>query len=157
VKSKKWICAWVAMMVAFWSLAAFAQGQGHGRGHEEKQEHGDKGRGHEGKKGERKEKDKGYYSQRDRDWMHTWYRDHRGELPPGLAKRDELPPGLARQLRVRGTLPPGLMREVHPVPVEFVHYLPPPPPDCEHVLIGGNIVLLNRKTHLVLDIFAVFH
>jgi hypothetical protein len=143
------------MMVAFWSLAAFAQGQG--RGHEEKQEHGDKGRGHEGKKGERKEKDKGYYSQRDRDWMHTWYRDHRGELPPGLAKRDELPPGLARQLRVRGTLPPGLMRKIHPVPEVFVSHLPPPPPDCEHVLIGGNIVLLNRKTHLVLDIFAVFH
>jgi Ni/Co efflux regulator RcnB len=155
VRSRKCICAWVAMMIALWSLPAFAQGQG--RGQEKREEHGDKGRGHEGKKEERKQKNKGHYSQRDRDWMHAWYRDHRGDLPPGLAKRDELPPGLARQLRVRGTLPPGLEKKIHPVPEAFVSHLPPPPPDCEHVLIGGNIVLLNRKTHLVLDIFALFH
>jgi hypothetical protein len=140
------------MIFAISTFAVLASAQG--RGHEKQEER--KGE----RKGERKEKKKerrDAYSQHDREWMHKWYRDHHSNLPPGLAKRDELPPGLARQLRVRGTLPPGLQREIHPVPEEFVHYLPPPPPDCEHVVIGGNIVLLNRKTHLVLDIVALFH
>jgi len=33
-----------------------------------------------------------------------------------------------------------------------VRVLPPPPPDCAHVLVAGHIVLLNRKTNIVLDI-----
>jgi Ni/Co efflux regulator RcnB len=142
MKSRRWICAGVVVMIALTSLGAFAEKneRGHGRGHEKD-----------------KKEQKHYYSDRDRDEMRNWYHEHARDLPPGLAKRDELPPGLARQLRVRGTLPPGLQKKIHPVPEEFVRRLPPPPPDCEHVLIGGNIVLLNRKTHLVLDIMALIH
>lgn len=155
MKSRKWTCFLVAMVIALSGLTAFAQGRGQGRGQEKKEER------KEVRKEERQEAHKGkhkeYYSSHQREWLHSWYRDHRGDLPPGLAKRDELPPGLARQLRVRGTLPPGLQKKIHPVPEAFVSHLPPPPPDCEHVLIGGNIVLMNRKTHLVLDIVALFH
>ena len=75
------------------------------------------------------------------------------QLEPGLAKRDRLPPGLERQLRVRGTLPPGLRDRIRPCPEGLVRLLPPPPPHCEHVLIGGSIVLLNRNSFVVLDIF----
>jgi hypothetical protein len=85
--------------------------------------------------------------------MRHWYVEHENHLPPGLAKKDRLPPGLERQLVVRGHLPPGLERQIEPAPVEIVRVLPPPPPDCEHVVIGGHIVLLNRKTQIVLDIF----
>ena len=28
-----------------------------------------------------------------------------------------------------------------------------PPPDCAHVVIGGHLVLLNRRTHITVDIF----
>jgi len=70
-----------------------------------------------------------------------------------LAKRDELPPGLERQLVVRGTLPPGLRKQMRSCPRDLVRLLPPPPPDCRHVVIGGHIVLLNRRTFMVLDIF----
>jgi Ni/Co efflux regulator RcnB len=157
VKSRKGICLLVAMIVAFSGLAAFAQGQGNGRGRQEREDRGERGHGRETKEHGRKKKRDTYYSDQNREWARTWYRDHHGDLPPGLAKRDELPPGLARQLRVRGTLPPGLQKKIHPVPEAFVSHLPPPPPDCEHVLIGGNIVLMNRKTHLVLDIVALFH
>ena len=38
-------------------------------------------------------------------------------------------------------------------PGELERHLPPPPPDCEHVVIGGHIVLLNRRTFLVVDLF----
>ena len=87
--------------------------------------------------------------------MRGYYREHdRGDdLPPGLAKRDRLPPGLERQLRVRGTLPPGLRKKMRPCPDELERRLPPPPPQCAHVVIGGHVVLMNRSTYMVLDIF----
>jgi Ni/Co efflux regulator RcnB len=96
-----------------------------------------------------------YYSDHDRDSMREWYHDHDrdGHLPPGLAKRDQLPPGLERQLRVRGTLPPGLRKRMAPCPEEIERRLPPPPPDCAHVVIGGHVVLVNRRSYVVLDIF----
>lgn len=85
--------------------------------------------------------------------MRGWYHDHQDHLPPGLAKKDRLPPGLEKQLVQRGTLPPGLQKRIQPCPEELEGRLPPPPPDCAHVVIGGHIVLLNRRTNIVVDIF----
>jgi len=136
MNSRRWMYACVAAIFALASVLVFAQE--HGRGH--------------GKK-EKESKREFRYSEHDREAMRGWYRDHSGHLPPGLAKRDELPPGLERQLRVRGTLPPGLRRNIVPCPEDLVRYLPPPPPECAHVVIGGHIVLLNRRTFVVLDIF----
>ncbi len=117
-------------------------GHGHGNGH---------AYGHE-KHDRDDDDDRAYYRDHDRD-LHDWYREHYNNLPPGLAKRDRLPPGLERQLVVRGTLPPGLRREMHPCPPEVVQYLPPPPVGYMHTIIGGHIVLVNRKTFFVLDVF----
>jgi Ni/Co efflux regulator RcnB len=117
------------------------QGHGHAYGHDKD----DKGK-HE------RDDHHGYYHDHDRD-LRGWYAGHRDRLPPGLAKRDELPPGLERQLVVRGTLPPGLRSRMHPCPVEVERYLPPPPAGYMHTAIGGHIVLVNRRTFLVLDVF----
>src|ERR1700692_1823411 len=38
-------------------------------------------------------------------------------------------------------------------PGDLERHLPPPPPDCEHVVIGGHVVLLNRRTFVVVDVF----
>ena len=83
----------------------------------------------------------------------TYLPDQDDHLPPGLAKRDQLPPGLEKQLRLRGTLPPGLRKKMEPCPEELEHRLPPPPTGCAHVVIGGHVVLVNRSTYVVLDIF----
>src|ERR1019366_4904676 len=82
-------------------------------------EHGHKGHGHG-------------YDDRDHEVMHGWYQGHRGNLPPGLAKKDRLPPGLERQLELRGTLPPGLRGRIYAVPPDLERELPSPPPNCEH-------------------------
>ena len=148
MKMRWWTILCVSAAIALTGGTARAQGnsQGHGHGHGHDKDHHDKDRDH-----------RGYYSDHDRDDIDHWYRDHeeRRDLPPGLAKRDELPPGLERQLVVRGQLPPGLRRKMHPCPPELVRELPPPQTDCAHVLIGGHIVLLNRRTNIVLDIVHV--
>ena len=146
--SKSWwliICA--ALLVSLTPGTAFADhdhdgDQDHGHGH---------AYGHEKHDGDRDEH-RGYYRDHDRE-LHDWYRANYNHLPPGLGKRDRLPPGLERQLVVRGTLPPGLRRQMHPCPVEVERTLPPPPPGYMHTAIGGHIVLVNRRTFFVLDVF----
>ncbi len=117
---------------------AFAQGHGHGKGHNK---HGDD------------DDSPVYYREHDRENIHEYYVENREHLPPGLAKRDRLPPGLEKQLVRRGTLPPGLQKKLQPCPEGLERRLPPPPPECAHVLVGGHIVLLNRRTNIVVDIF----
>jgi hypothetical protein len=112
--------------------------EGHGHGHEAHEHGRSHGRGH--------------YRDRDRD-IHDWYRAHYSHLPPGLAKRDRLPPGLERQLIVNGTLPPGLRGRMQPCPRELEVMLPPPPPNYAHVFVGGNLVLVNRVSFQVADVF----
>jgi hypothetical protein len=60
---------------------------------------------------------------------------------------------LERQLVVRGTLPPGLQKKMQPCPRELEMMLPPPPPNYAHVVIGGNLVLVNRVTFQIADVF----
>ena len=146
MKSRWWIAFCLAWVLPFTASAARAQGNGHGNGH---------GRGHDKDRGEDYDRDsRARYDDRDREVVRGWYAEHdrQGGLPPGLAKRDQLPPGLEKQLVVRGELPPGLRKKIQPVPEDLVRELPPPPPDCEHVVIGGHIVLMNSKTSVVLDI-----
>jgi hypothetical protein len=139
MKIARWISACAVGACLLGGNYALAQGHGHGKGHEK---HGD-----DGDQGEH------YYKDQDRVAIREWYDGHQNNLPPGLAKKDRLPPGLEKQLAVRGTLPPGLQKRIQPCPEDLERRLPAPPADCAHVLIGGHIVLLNRRTNLVVDVF----
>lgn len=146
MKSAKWMSGALFAFCLISSPAAMAQGNSQGHGH---------GKGHEKHGGDDDDRDdQGYYHERDHD-IHEWYYAHQNSLPPGLAKKDHLPPGLEKQLVRKGSLPPGLQKRIEPCPPDLDHYLPPPPPDCSHVLIGGHIVLLNRKTNMVVDFLHV--
>lgn len=138
MRTTKWMCAGAlgVLMVASSYMVAYGQGKGKGKGHNK---HGDDDQGE-------------YYKDHDREEARGWYNENERNLPPGLAKKDRLPPGLEKQLARNGTLPPGLQKRIQPCPPELVRVLPPPPPDCAHVLVAGHIVLLNRKTNVVLDI-----
>ena len=139
MKLAKWFFAVLLGLVFLSGTTALAQGKGHGKGHD-KEKHHDRD-------------DQAAYSYHEED-IRGWYGDQREHLPPGLAKKDRLPPGLEKQLVRNGTLPPGLQKRFYPVPVELERRLPPPPPDCAHVLVSGHLVLLNRKTNLIVDVFA---
>ena len=74
-------------------------------------------------------------------------------LPPGLAKRGgKLPPGLQKQLQKNGTLPPGLQKRLQPIPTDLDRRLPPIPEIWERVIIGRDVILLDRRTNRILDI-----
>jgi Ni/Co efflux regulator RcnB len=155
MKSRGWLHTFAIAILALSTSVALAQeGHGYGRGHDK---HGNEDEDNDNdRKGYKEHGHKGHgrgYDDRDHETMHGWYQDHRGNLPPGLAKKDRLPPGLEQQLELRGTLPPGLRRRIYAVPVDLERELPPPPPNCEHVFIGGHVVLLNRRTFVVVDVF----
>ena len=122
-----------------------SQGHGHGKGHNK---HDDDDRD------DRHDRHDAYRYSYHQEVIRGWYAERGGHLPPGLAKKDRLPPGLEKQLVRNGTLPPGLEKRFYPVPVELERQLPPPPPDCAHVLVSGHLLLLNRKTNLIVDVFA---
>ncbi len=153
---KLWFRAGAVAAVSLALSASMAVAQGHGhdkhdrddhdRWHDRDERHGHEAREHGHGHG------RGHYKDRDRD-IHGWYRAHYRQLPPGLAKRDRLPPGLERQLIVNGTLPPGLRSRMQPCPQELEVMLPPPDPGYRHVFIGGNLVLVNRVSFQVADVF----
>lgn len=95
-----------------------------------------------------------YFMPEERDTIRDYFAGYSGGLPPGLAKRgDDLPPGLLRQLRRNGTLPPGLQKRLEPLPVDLERRLPSIPDIWRRVIIGSRIILLDRRTNEVLDLF----
>ena len=92
------------------------------------------------------------FTTQERTVITNWFGTRRGNLPPGLAKRDRLPPGLEKQLRERGTLPPGLQKKVQPLPIELDRQLTALPTGYHRVVIGNNIILMNQTTSLIYDI-----
>src|SRR5882762_7680877 len=91
----------------------------------------------------------GHWRDRDRHRDHDDDDDRRGY---GFAEhdRDEFRGWYAENYR---NLPPGLESRVVFGPVDLDRRLPPPPPDCERGAIGGHIVLRNRNTKIIVDIF----
>jgi len=148
--AKRLLYAGAAVIFSLSSSLAYTQGNGNGNGHGNGH-----GKHHRDDDDDDRDRDRHGYSDHDRDEFRSWYRHHydQDDLPPGLAKRDRLPPGLERQLVRRGTLPPGLRKKYYRCPDELERELPPPPPDCAHVLISGHIVLLNTRNFQIVDVF----
>lgn len=103
------------------------------------------------------------FSSDDRRHIHDYYyREHqryreyddrkknRKSLPPGLAKRDELPPGLQKQIRRNGQLPPGL--QGRRLPVELERRLSPLPAHYIRLQVGRDIVLMDQRTRITVDV-----
>lgn len=93
---------------------------------------------------------KAVITNKERRIIRDYYHGGASDLPPGLAKRKSLPPGLRKQLRKTGHLPPGL--EKRRLPSELVHRLPAYHGPYERTIIGNDMVLLDPKTGLILDV-----
>ncbi len=99
----------------------------------------------------------GLFSELERQLTRDFFRRQGGnfrgkskQLPPGLAKRQTLPPGLAKHIRRHGILPPGLARRN--LPPGLASRLPALPPGRQRLIVGNDVVLVERTTGLILDV-----
>jgi hypothetical protein len=90
------------------------------------------------------------FSARDREIIHDYYGEKRASLPPGLAKKSKLPPGLSRQVERSGHLPPGLERKR--LPRDLEQRLSPVPEGHVRLRVGADVVLMDGRTELILDV-----
>jgi hypothetical protein len=92
------------------------------------------------------------FSDRDRETIRNFYAKklRYKKMPPGLAKRDTLPPGLQKRLDAGDPLPAGLQRSSLPYDLEKI--LSPLPKGYIRLKVGGDIIIMNQKTEVVVDI-----
>ena len=90
------------------------------------------------------------FTGRDRELIRRYYkslRQGKQKLPPGLARKGKLPNGLAK----RDRLPPGLRLRSLPVDLDF--HLTKLPKEYVRVIVGDDVVIMNRNTRVVIDIY----
>jgi hypothetical protein len=91
-----------------------------------------------------------YYQRASAEQPGGWHGNgpkHGGRVPPGLAKHGGLPPGIAK----RDRLPPEVVTE--PLPPELERHLSPlPSPNYVRVKVGQDLVIMDKRTRVVLDI-----
>jgi hypothetical protein len=85
-----------------------------------------------------------------------WFHDpaNSSNLPPGLAKREHLPPVLQKQLIKNGRLPPGLEKKMEPLPRVLEVRLSRLPEGRRRIVIGGNVILMDETTSMIVDIIV---
>ena len=96
------------------------------------------------------------FGQSERRIIVDWFQDSKNlnDLPPGLAKREHLPPGLQKQLERNGKLPPGLQKKIQPLPRVLEVRLPRLPAGRQRIVIGGNVILMDETTSMIVDIIV---
>jgi len=90
------------------------------------------------------------FSDKDSRLINDYYKLKHKRLPPGLAKKGKLPPGLEKQLKRNGKLPPGLHHRL--LPSELEQKLSPLPKGYIRFKVGGDVILLNELTKVMVDI-----
>lgn len=110
-------------------------------------------------KRERKEIQPGtYFNDQQRTVVREYYVQNYSsgkKCPPGLAKKNNgcMPPGQARQWAVGQPVPRGVT--VYAVPQPVIVQLPPAPYGYRYARIGGDIVLVQQKSNLIVDIIEI--
>jgi hypothetical protein len=99
------------------------------------------------------------FGDRDRATVQAYYGDRYAQAqrcPPGLAKKNNgcQPPGQAKKYTVGQPLPADVVW--YPVPPVLVQRLPVLPTNHAYVRVGGDVLILNRSTRLVVDVAAAF-
>lgn len=89
----------------------------------------------------------------DRRLIYDYYCGPAGP-PVFLRNPRRLPPGLRRKLYRQAVLPTGWHQHFMVLDPVLVRRLPPVPYGYQRGFIGGNLVLVNRNTSVVLDVMS---
>ena len=98
-----------------------------------------------------------YFNDQQRTYVREYYVQNYSngkKCPPGLAKKNNgcMPPGQAKNWVVGQPLPRGVL--LYTVPQPVIRQLPPAPYGYRYVLIGGDVVLVQQQTNLIVDIIV---
>ncbi|MFP4640404.1 MAG: hypothetical protein ACLFMY_08180 [Guyparkeria sp.] len=97
---------------------------------------------------DRYERDRFYFSERDRRHIQDWYSRN---LPPGLAKQGKIPPGHAKRLSRGEPWPPrGL--EYERLPRDLVRRLHPLPDHLRYYRVGTDVIIADMAGEVVADV-----
>lgn len=89
------------------------------------------------------------FTDHDRRLINDYYAPRYRSLPPGLAKKDRLPPGHA--WRARPNHPIHEDARWRYLPNELDQRLSRLPPEYVRVIIGTDVVIMNVRTRVVVD------
>lgn len=87
--------------------------------------------------------------------VNGWWAAHRDHPVIGFRVEDRLPAAWESQLRVGFVLGPDWRRRWHPVPADLYAQLPPPPRFYEYHVLGGHVVLVDRRNWHVADVINI--
>ena len=90
------------------------------------------------------------FTDQDRRLINDYYVPRYKSLPPGLAKKDRLPPGHAWRARLNQPIHDDA--RWHYLPNALDQRLTRLPPEYVRVVIGTDVVLMNARTRVVVDI-----
>jgi hypothetical protein len=85
------------------------------------------------------------FSTREHSTITEYYRVHK-------VKHKALPPGIRKQLVRNGTLPPGLEKQFYVFPLELNRRLPVLPVYYRRGFVGYDVVVIDTRTNIILDI-----
>jgi len=88
----------------------------------------------------------------DRSRIRHYYKSkHKAKkLPPGLAKKHKSHPGLRKHIEKYGNLPSDIKGSR--IPVDLERTLRHLPEDYVRIRVGGDLLLMNKKTRYVFDV-----
>lgn len=90
------------------------------------------------------------FTDHDRRLIADYYAPRHRSLPPGLAKKDRLPPGHAWRVRPNQTIHDEARWRY--LPYELEQRLTRLPPEYVRVVVGTDVVLMNVRTRVVVDV-----
>jgi Ni/Co efflux regulator RcnB len=98
-----------------------------------------------------------YFNDQHRSYARQYYTEqysHGKRCPPGLARKNNgcMPPGQAKQLSVGQPVPAGVT--LYAVPQPVIVHLPPPPYGYRYARVGNDIVLVQNRNQLIIDIIV---
>lgn len=94
------------------------------------------------------------FSTKDRMIVQQYFRTSRGgsSPSPGISRKKHLPSSLEKHLAKNGTLPSGLAKRA--LPIDLENRLTAIPVGYERWIIGADVVLINSKTRVIVDVVA---
>ena len=154
----KTLCLFTLFAVLLTGSPAFAEKQGHGKGHrehdkKERRQHDEHQEHHQRHDHDEEHGSRRYFTDQHRVVIHNYYEDEHqhGRCPPGLKKKRNgcMPPGLARRWEIGHPLPQDVV--YYELPSSVVIHLGAPPIGHRYVQVASDILLIAIGTRMVVD------